>query len=117
MHRLFRTAKWRKMPASSNQKQFIAKRWGLAKTDMDAASDPQFDRLTKGEAANIITRLKHGAQVRILIASRRCLTDLSFQGTLQEQTEGSLKSSPSNGQRVETSGPRRDSSWTATNDY
>jgi ATP-dependent helicase IRC3 len=64
--RLFRTAKWRKAPASSNQKEFIAKRWGLAKAEMDVDSHLKIDQLTKGEAANIITRLKHGAQVRIL---------------------------------------------------
>jgi hypothetical protein len=68
--RLFRSAKWRKYHASPSQKKFIRKRWGLKNDDPDEAATSsegaQLERLTKGEAANIITRLKHGAQVRIL---------------------------------------------------
>ncbi|EIW86776.1 P-loop containing nucleoside triphosphate hydrolase protein [Coniophora puteana RWD-64-598 SS2] len=61
---LMRNAKWRKMPASEAQKELVMKRW--AKRDIDPASIPErLEKLTKGEAANIITRLKHGAQVGI----------------------------------------------------
>ncbi|KAF8577888.1 P-loop containing nucleoside triphosphate hydrolase protein [Ramaria rubella] len=65
---LFRSAKWRKLPASLNQKTFISKRWGVVKDEGEDGplNDPRVDHLTKGEAANIITRLKHGAQVRVL---------------------------------------------------
>ncbi|KAF8078675.1 P-loop containing nucleoside triphosphate hydrolase protein [Lyophyllum atratum] len=65
---LLRSAKWRKIPASEGQKQLIIKRW-LKRGAMH--HPPNLDskleditRMTKGEAANIITRLKHGAQAR-----------------------------------------------------
>jgi len=71
-HALWRTAKWRQGPASSSQKLFVAKRWGhIHRTVQDFrehSGDDVFPerlkKLTKGEAANIITRLKHGAQGR-----------------------------------------------------
>uniref|UniRef100_A0A0W0F5M0 P-loop containing nucleoside triphosphate hydrolase protein n=1 Tax=Moniliophthora roreri TaxID=221103 RepID=A0A0W0F5M0_MONRR len=56
---LLRTAKWRKAPATQQQMQFVNKR--LSKSFGEA--DPP-KQLTKGEAANIITRLKHGAKSR-----------------------------------------------------
>ncbi|KAJ7706233.1 P-loop containing nucleoside triphosphate hydrolase protein [Mycena rosella] len=63
---LLRSAKWRMAPATEGQKKFVAQRWGKRKLD-----DPEGDTtaakiatLTKGEAANIISRLKHGAQAR-----------------------------------------------------
>ncbi|KAH7916425.1 P-loop containing nucleoside triphosphate hydrolase protein [Hygrophoropsis aurantiaca] len=60
---LLRTAKWRRAPASPNQKAFILKR--RAKRTIDPEGDAQqIDKMTKGEAANIISRLKHGAQAR-----------------------------------------------------
>jgi ATP-dependent helicase IRC3 len=57
------------MPASQQQKDFVAKRWGKTKLMLqsDSESESQAKRIaemTKGEAANIITRLKHGAQSR-----------------------------------------------------
>ncbi|EGO03145.1 hypothetical protein SERLA73DRAFT_101266 [Serpula lacrymans var. lacrymans S7.3] len=69
---LLRSAQWRRAPASDSQKLFIQKRWtkksriandDLA-TTLDSDSVKRIDGLTKGEAANIITRLKHGAQAR-----------------------------------------------------
>lgn len=94
VQRLFRTAKWRKAPASSNQREFIAKRWGLAKADMTLDTQAKVNQLTKGEAANIITRLKHGAQVRItqytFLTGIQLLIDLTCPGTLQEKRERSL---------------------------
>ncbi|KAI0322660.1 P-loop containing nucleoside triphosphate hydrolase protein [Amylostereum chailletii] len=68
---LLRTAKWRREPASASQKQFVAKKWGvrpqavLNSGSVDELAYPdRVKKLTKGEAANIITRLKHGAQTR-----------------------------------------------------
>lgn len=64
--RLLRTAKWRKGPASEQQQKLVAKRHGKLGPDPDAIQSLR--SLTKGEAANIITRLKHGAKVGILQA-------------------------------------------------
>ncbi|KAI8990514.1 P-loop containing nucleoside triphosphate hydrolase protein [Trametes punicea] len=69
---LLRGAKWRWEPATDSQKQFIMKRWKSRKvlTTADGpgktllATEDGFKALKKGEAANIITRLKHGAQAR-----------------------------------------------------
>ncbi|KAF7793340.1 hypothetical protein EIP86_004452 [Pleurotus ostreatoroseus] len=68
---LLRTAKWRHQPATDNQKSFIRKRWLKRKTsaaDFDDAEEQKkltdIAKLTKGDAANIISRLKHGAQSR-----------------------------------------------------
>ncbi|KAK7059006.1 putative ATP-dependent helicase IRC3 [Paramarasmius palmivorus] len=55
---LLRTAKWRKAPATPQQMQFVNKR--LSKNLDETTSKA----LTKGEAANIISRLKHGAKSR-----------------------------------------------------
>ncbi|TFK93509.1 P-loop containing nucleoside triphosphate hydrolase protein [Polyporus arcularius HHB13444] len=71
-HGLLRTAKWRWEPASETQKQFILKRWKARKVITDAdgegksrlATEEGLKNMKKGEAANIITRLKHGAQAR-----------------------------------------------------
>jgi ATP-dependent helicase IRC3 len=57
------------MPATPNQKAFVAKRLGRQKMSTDDLSrDEKFvsliENLTKGQASNIIIRLKHGAQVR-----------------------------------------------------
>ncbi|KAI0639485.1 P-loop containing nucleoside triphosphate hydrolase protein [Trametes polyzona] len=69
---LLRTAKWRREPATPAQKQFVAQRWKGRKVVVAAdahekslmMTDEGLKKLTKGEAANIITRLKHGAQAR-----------------------------------------------------
>ncbi|KAL4069656.1 DEAD-box family helicase [Scleroderma yunnanense] len=55
---LLRTASWRKTPASESQKAMILKRWGKREDGITQ----KLQNLTKGEAANIITRLRHGAQ-------------------------------------------------------
>jgi len=68
---LLRSARWRKEPATEQQNKFITKRWGkhqLRQDNFDSNGEPlaperRMATLTKGEAANIITRLKHGAQV------------------------------------------------------
>ncbi|KAI0651935.1 P-loop containing nucleoside triphosphate hydrolase protein [Trametes meyenii] len=67
---LLRTAKWRWEPATDAQKQFLMKRWKArtvfnledASRKAPAASEKDLRSLRKGEAANMITRLKHGAQ-------------------------------------------------------
>ncbi|KAJ7244750.1 P-loop containing nucleoside triphosphate hydrolase protein [Mycena haematopus] len=64
---LLRSARWRKTPASEQQKNFVSKRWGKRKFDSDTEAESKAEKiatLTKGEAANIISRLKHGAQAR-----------------------------------------------------
>ncbi|KAF4605167.1 hypothetical protein EYR40_003950 [Pleurotus pulmonarius] len=71
---LLRTAKWRKALATESQKSIIAKRWQKRPASsglLDGKPNPKhatleerLARMTKGEAANIITRLKHGAQAR-----------------------------------------------------
>ncbi|KAI0361525.1 P-loop containing nucleoside triphosphate hydrolase protein [Trametes cingulata] len=69
---LLRSAKWRWEPATDSQKQFVMKRWKarkvLAAADgqgkMLLATDDGLSSMKRGEAANIITRLKHGAQAR-----------------------------------------------------
>ncbi|KAJ7596983.1 P-loop containing nucleoside triphosphate hydrolase protein [Mycena floridula] len=53
---LRRSAVWRRGPASAPQIKFVAAR--LGKTSEEVVG------MTKGDAANIITRLKHGAQKR-----------------------------------------------------
>ncbi|KAI6007292.1 P-loop containing nucleoside triphosphate hydrolase protein [Pisolithus albus] len=55
---LLRTAQWRKAPASPSQKTVILKRRGKRRDD----TTQKVETLSKGEAANIITRLRHGAQ-------------------------------------------------------
>jgi len=57
---LLRSAKWRQAPATDNQKAFINRRRGKRAMDQGGVAEAT-ERLTKGEAANIITRLKHGA--------------------------------------------------------
>ena len=68
---LLRTARWRWEPATASQKTMIMKRWkdrkvvGAADGRRRAvlATEEGLKSMTKGEAANIITRLKYGAQV------------------------------------------------------
>jgi ATP-dependent helicase IRC3 len=63
--RMLRTARWRREPATESQKAIVLKRWGKRLQTDETESTPEQDvaRLTRGEAANIITRLKHGALV------------------------------------------------------
>ncbi|KAF8640629.1 hypothetical protein AX17_000289 [Amanita inopinata Kibby_2008] len=66
---LLRSAGWRKQPASDGQKQLIAKRWGNRSSmyrgiGWEEEKMQKIQNLTKGQAANILTRLKHGAQAR-----------------------------------------------------
>ena len=62
---MLRSAEWRSKLASDAQKKYILKRW--AKSHMsEEEKEERLTTLTKGNAANIITRLRHGAQVRFL---------------------------------------------------
>lgn len=68
---LLRNARWRWEPASESQKKFVLKAWkgrkvvtapnGLGRAL--PATEEGLRALKKGEAANLITRLKHGALV------------------------------------------------------
>jgi ATP-dependent helicase IRC3 len=75
--RLLRSAKWRRAPASESQKQLLAKRRGIINHDGDEL-EQGLSKLTKGEAANIITRLKHGAKVREVKCHMSCQIDIDF---------------------------------------
>ncbi|KLO17062.1 P-loop containing nucleoside triphosphate hydrolase protein [Schizopora paradoxa] len=58
---LFRSAKWRKQPASDNQKSFLEKKF--KSRALSTGEIFNMDNLSKGQAADMITRLKHGAHV------------------------------------------------------
>lgn len=97
--RLLRNAKWRWEPASESQRMFVAKRWNTRKVLTTAEGqaakrlpgDHELRSLKKGEAANIITRLKHGAQVRQLLLLLYLSIDGVFAGTPREAAEGTCE--------------------------
>jgi ATP-dependent helicase IRC3 len=64
---LLRSARWRKTAATEKQKALVGKHLSKRnKLGNPLSEDERLTRLatmTKGEAANIIIRLKHGAQV------------------------------------------------------
>src|SRR5260370_23587261 len=61
MDRLLRNARWRFDPATPSQTAFLSKKKQAAPLDEKGKSwNPR--TLTKGEAANLITRFKHGIQ-------------------------------------------------------
>jgi ATP-dependent helicase IRC3 len=70
-----RAARWREQPATDAQKALIRARWKVPAVQGwgDGMGDQRakIDGMKKGEAANILTRLRHGAQVRR--RSDRCL--------------------------------------------
>lgn len=63
---MLRSAKWRQAEATDNQKAFLRKRLGnsgkLSAPGGDFTRADTF-RMTKGEAADLISRIKHGALV------------------------------------------------------
>ncbi|KAF7310867.1 DEAD-box family helicase [Mycena chlorophos] len=61
---ILRTARWRKAPATDNQKKLVAKRWGKRLADSEQVRNEKIAQLTKGQAADIITRMKSGAMGR-----------------------------------------------------
>ncbi len=60
MGRLFRNARWRFEPATPSQIAFLSQKKQAAPFEGGKGWDPM--TLTKGEAANLITRFKHGVQ-------------------------------------------------------
>lgn len=60
MDRLFRNARWRFEPATPSQIAFLSQKKQAAPFEEGKGWDPK--TLTKGEAANLITRFKHGVQ-------------------------------------------------------
>ncbi|VDB99642.1 unnamed protein product [Peniophora sp. CBMAI 1063] len=63
---LLRSARWRREPATSTQKAWISKRWGVKPLPEESNEEfpARIKNLTKGEANNIISRLKNGALTR-----------------------------------------------------
>ncbi|KAI0946007.1 hypothetical protein AcV7_010099 [Taiwanofungus camphoratus] len=74
---LRRLAKWRHQPATDKQRQFVESLWksrprsALGKEGNE--EDAWIQTLTKGEAANIITRTRRGAQIRYEVKGERKL--------------------------------------------
>ncbi|KAF8306196.1 P-loop containing nucleoside triphosphate hydrolase protein [Clavulina sp. PMI_390] len=103
---LLRTAKWRKEPASDNQKLLIKRHLRLGSTDspgkaksamevmatgahQQAEKPISFDTLTKGQAANILSRVFHGA-LRYYGARARTIRkteDLATRKRLREERQ------------------------------
>lgn len=79
LHRgLYRFAAWRKKPASQQQKVILARRLGISRRAPDGGAGPvptvdiggkawpvTLDGMTKGQAANLLTRFQHGAKKRL----------------------------------------------------
>lgn len=74
LHRgLYRYAPWRKKPASQQQKAILSRRLGLANKSADSSTvnvrgqewPVDLDKMTKGQAANLLTRLHHGTKKRL----------------------------------------------------
>ncbi|KDR84936.1 hypothetical protein GALMADRAFT_131700 [Galerina marginata CBS 339.88] len=63
---LLRSAEWRSKPASDAQKNFVLKRWlkHVFRSMSEEDKKVKVESMNKGDAGNIITRLRHGAQVR-----------------------------------------------------
>jgi ATP-dependent helicase IRC3 len=61
-----RNAAWRQRPASPSQVELVSKRWSKLHPGMEEEKRTKMlETLTKGNAADIITRLKHGSQVNL----------------------------------------------------
>lgn len=65
--RLFRSAAWRKQPATKGQKELVQKRLNSSRAS-SLGKPVDIENLTKGQASNILTRLKHGAMVCVMIS-------------------------------------------------
>ncbi|KAG7099100.1 hypothetical protein E1B28_000974 [Marasmius oreades] len=69
---LLRTAHWRRAPATEQQMQFVNKHI------LKSGATTRSRTITKGEAANIITRLKHGAKSRHQKKAKASAKELKF---------------------------------------
>jgi len=71
------------------------------------------EKLTKGEAANIITRLKHGAQVCPLYSLNFSSFNINRPGILREKDEGGSQRITACREREVTSSTQRGAGWAA----
>ena len=63
-----RNAPWRQKSASDAQIMLVSKRWSKIYPGVEEERRTKMlENLTKGNAADIITRLRHGSQVNLLL--------------------------------------------------
>lgn len=63
-----RDARWRQDPATENQKRFVESVWNKVPKPVQGEAENSADlipKLTKGEAAYILTAFKHGTVVSV----------------------------------------------------
>ena len=64
----------------------VSKRWSSIYPDMDEEKKRKLlDKLTKGNAADIITRLKHGSQVNLPLTIMNDILTQSTQGRFKKK--------------------------------
>jgi hypothetical protein len=88
-----RDAPWRETPATPAQVTLVSKRWSSLHPDMDEEKrTTMLNTLTKGKAADIITRLKHGCQVNLpLTIMNNILLTQSSKGRLKKKIKEAEK--------------------------
>lgn len=92
MYRLLRSAKWRREEATVNQKNWLRTRLGkggkLSAPGGDFNARDTFT-MTKGQAADLITRMKHGALVGGIICELlfQCNENIQGRGKRQAKAE------------------------------
>ena len=65
-----RTAPWRQKTPTPAQIALVSKRWSKIYPDLEEERrEKMLENLTKGKAADIITRLRHGAQVNLSLTT------------------------------------------------
>jgi ATP-dependent helicase IRC3 len=95
--RLRRTAAWRMQPATDAQKALIRTRWKVPNAEnahpFDGSDDKRekISNMKKGEAANILTRLRHGAQVRTFNPTIFPLPYTLFQARYEQRLKSTKK--------------------------
>ncbi|KAF8168154.1 P-loop containing nucleoside triphosphate hydrolase protein [Crassisporium funariophilum] len=96
---LRRDARWRQASASDAQRKIVSTRWSKIYPKMgEEKKEKMLEDLTKGDAANIITRLKHGSQVNPYVINSVALHFILYPtttGAFREEVEGSRKSDAS----------------------
>lgn len=109
MHRLRRSARWRQEPATEPQRKFVLSKWSQKispELSQDAKKDLLYD-MTKGNIAEIITRLRNGSMViqahsttrrnsngsdLILVSVAEAVGDIGEKGGKREEGTGSTLS-------------------------